>query len=44
MVEVSLQKQDGMHWWSRVLKTDEPINTQKVGLARHLTPHEWMIR
>jgi len=30
VVEITLQKQDGMHWWSRVLKNDEAINTQKV--------------
>jgi len=30
LVEISLQKHDGMHWWSRVLKTDQAINTQKV--------------
>ena len=30
VVEITMQKVDGMHWWSRVIKTDEPINTQKV--------------
>lgn len=30
VVEMSLQKQDGMHWWSRVLKSDPAIDTQKV--------------
>lgn len=30
MLEVSLQKQDGMHWWSSILKGDPIIDTQKV--------------
>mmetsp|Transcript_41408 Transcript_41408/g.123694 ORF Transcript_41408/g.123694 Transcript_41408/m.123694 type:complete len:135 (-) Transcript_41408:629-1033(-) len=29
-VELNLVKVDGMHWWSRVLATDEPIDVQKV--------------
>lgn len=29
-VEMSLQKQDGMHWWSKVFKSDVAIDTQKV--------------
>eukprot|EP00955_Chlamydomonas_euryale_P032508 342047-Chlamydomonas_euryale.AAC.1 len=28
-VELNLVKVDGMHWWSRVLATDEPIDVQK---------------
>ena len=30
LVEITLQKQDAMHWWSKVLETDQAINTQKV--------------
>ena len=30
VVELSLSKQDGMHWWSKVFKADTAIDTQKV--------------
>mmetsp|Transcript_18638 Transcript_18638/g.33853 ORF Transcript_18638/g.33853 Transcript_18638/m.33853 type:complete len:317 (-) Transcript_18638:455-1405(-) len=30
VVEISLQKVDGMHWWASLLKSDPIIDTQKV--------------
>lgn len=29
-VELTLSKQDGMHWWNCVVKGDPVIDTQKV--------------
>lgn len=30
VVELSLSKQNGMHWWSKIFAKDTPIDTQKV--------------
>ncbi|KAF5841749.1 nuclear movement family protein [Dunaliella salina] len=30
VVDITLQKQDGMHWWSSVIKGDPPIDVHKV--------------
>lgn len=32
VLEITLQKKDGMHWWSTTVEGEPEVNTKKVGL------------